>query len=125
MAPAVLGTPRDPDHEGMSFMATTSIRTPFTEVPEDTREGRGLALYLDRGSEFVRVSRDTFLVPSRSKRGVEYFVDLAAESCECFDHKRNGGPCLHAYAAMLHQAWLRRAARTIAPLFDADADEDL
>jgi hypothetical protein len=109
-------------------VTTDTIRPPFSEVSEDTREGRGLALYLDRGSEFVRVSRDTFLVPSRSKRGVEYFVDLAAESCECYDHRRNGGPCLHAYAAMLHQAWLRRAARTIAPLFvddDVEPDEDL
>ena len=84
-----------------------------------TREERGLALYLDRGSEFVRVSRDTFLVPSRSRRRVEYLVDLGRESCECRDHARTGGPCLHVYAAMLHQAWLRRAARTIAYAVDA------
>jgi hypothetical protein len=99
-----------------------SIRRPFTEVPEDAREGRGLALYLDRGSEFVRVSRDVFLVPSRSRPRVEYLVDLAQETCECYDHKRNGGPCLHAYAAMLHQAWLRRAARTVAHALDADEE---
>lgn len=90
-------------------MDTTSIR------PE-TREGRGLALYQARGSEFVRISSDTFLVPSCSERGREYLVDLAGESCECEDHKRRGGPCKHAYAAMLYQSWLRRAARTIAPV---------
>jgi hypothetical protein len=102
-----------------------SIRPPFTEVSEDTREGRGLALYLDRGSEFVRVSRDTFLVPSRSKRGVEYFVDLEQGYCACADYRRNRVPCLHIYAAMLHQAWLRRAARTIAPIFeDKIGDEE-
>jgi hypothetical protein len=105
-------------------VTTDSIRPPFTEVPADTREGRGLQLYLDRGSEFVRVSRQTFLVPSSTKRGVEYFVDLERESCECYDHRRNGGPCKHAYAAMLHQAWLRRATRAIAPMFADAGDED-
>ena len=99
-----------------------SIRRPFTEVPDDTREGRGLQLYLDRGSEFVRVSRDTFLVPSRSRRCVEYLVDLERQSCECRDHARTGGPCLHGYAAMLHQAWLRRAARTVAHALAAPDD---
>ena len=109
-------------------MATTDSsappRTPFTEVPADSREGRGLELYLDRGSEFVRVTRETFLVPSCSKRRVEYLVDLAQETCECYDHRRNGGPCKHAYAAMLHQAWLRRAARTVV-MGLAETDEDL
>jgi hypothetical protein len=102
---------------------TRSIRPPFSEVSPDSREGRGLQLYLDRGSEFVRVSRDSFLVPSCSRRGAEYLVDLAAESCECEDHRRNGGPCKHAYAAMLHQAWLRRAARTV--VMGLLEDEDL
>ena len=79
-----------------------------------TREQRGLELYLDRGSEFVRVTRDTFLVPSSTKRRVEYFVDLAAETCQVRDQQRTGGPFKHAYPAMLHRAWLRRAARTVA-----------
>jgi hypothetical protein len=77
-----------------------------------TREQRGLELYRRGGIE--RVARDLYIVPSRTKRRVEYLVDLAGESCECRDHNRTGGPCLHVYAAMLHQAWLRRAARTIA-----------
>jgi hypothetical protein len=88
-----------------------------------TREQRGLELYLERRSEFVRVSRDTCLVPSRTRRRVEYLVDLAGESCECRDHNRTGGPCLHVYAAMLHQAWLRRAARTIAAAVFIDDSE--
>ncbi len=79
-----------------------------------TREKRGLELYRERGSEFVRISRDTFLVPSRTTRRVEYLVDLERESCQCRDHKRTGGPCLHTYAAMLYRSWIRRAARTVA-----------
>lgn len=103
-------------------MTTDSIRRPFPEVPDDTRESRGLQLYLDRGSEFVRVSRDTFLVPSCSKRGVEYLVDLEQESCECFDNRERRHHCKHLYAAQLHRAWLRRATRTIAPIFAADEE---
>jgi hypothetical protein len=89
--------------------------------PPSTRETRGLELYKRGGIE--RVARDLYIVPSRSRRRVEYLVDLseARESCECEDHHRNGGPCLHAYAALLYRAWTRRAARTIAPvLMDQD-----
>jgi hypothetical protein len=93
-------------------------------ISPDTRESRGLALYLERGSEFVRISSETILVPSCSRRG-EYLVDLAGETCECEDHKRNGGPCKHAYAAMLYQAWLRRAARTVAPVLAGVGHETL
>ena len=103
----------------------SSNRKSTVPAPPSTREGRGLQLYLDRGSEFVRVSRDTFLVPSRSRRRVEYLVDLERQSCECRDHARTGGPCLHVYAAMLHQAWLRRAARTVAASLALDAPDDL
>jgi hypothetical protein len=84
-----------------------------TSIRPDAREGRALVLYQERGSEFVRISSETFLVPSCSRRG-EYLVDLAGETCECEDHKRNGGPCKHAYSAMLYQSWLRRAARRVA-----------
>ena len=100
----------------------SSNRKSTVPAPPSTREQRGLQLYLDRGSEFVRVSRDTFLVPSRSRRCVEYLVDLERQSCECRDHARTGGPCLHGYAAMLHQAWLRRAARTVAHALAAPDD---
>jgi hypothetical protein len=90
-----------------------------------TRETRGLELYRHGGIE--RVARDLYIVPSRSRRRVEYLVDLARETCECEDHHRNGGPCLHAYAALLYRAHLRRAARTIAPVLASGSggDEDL
>lgn len=88
-----------------------------------TREDRGLELYRRGGIE--RISRDVYIVPSRTHRRVDYLVDLAEDAprCECEDHQRNGGPCLHAYAAMLYRAWLRRAARTIAPVLTPDAGD--
>ncbi len=89
-----------------------------------TREQRGRELYRRGGIE--RIARDLYIVPSRTKRRVEYLVDLAAETCECADHKRHGGPCLHAYAALLYRAYLRRAARIVATIVDVDGDaEDL
>jgi hypothetical protein len=72
----------------------SSNRKSTVPPPPSTREARGLE----------RISRDAFIVPSRTRRRVEYLVDLAAGSCECEDHQRNGGPCLHAYAALLYRA---------------------
>ena len=90
--------------------------TTSTTIPEstrtDTREGRGLELYRRGGIE--RIARDLYIVPSRTERRVEYFVDLERQSCECRDHARTGGPCKHVYAAMLYQAWIRRSARVVA-----------
>ncbi len=87
-----------------------------------TREQRGLELYRRGGIE--RIARDLYIVPSRTRRRVEYVVDLAAAPrCECADHKRNGGPCLHAYAALIYRAHLRRAARIIAPVLADAANE--
>jgi SWIM zinc finger len=96
---------------------TDSTPTP----PPSTRESRGLELYRRGGIE--RIARDVYLVPSCSRRGADYLVDLAAESCECADHQRHGGPCKHAYAALLYRAWIRRAARTIAPALAVAGDE--
>jgi hypothetical protein len=89
-----------------------------------TRADRGLALYRRGGIE--RISRDVFIVPSRTRRRVEYLVDLERETCQCRDHQRTGAPCLHTYAAMLYRAWLRKAARTIAHCgaFDGTVEEN-
>jgi len=97
-------------------MTTTTIPEP---TRADTRAARGLELYRRGGIE--RISRDAFIVPSRTRRRVEYFVDLERETCECRDHARTGAPCLHTYAAMLYRAWLRRSARVVATsgAFDA------
>ena len=86
-----------------------------------TREQRGLELYRRGGIE--RIARDLYIVPSRTRRRVEYFVDLERQSCECRDHRRTGDACMHVYAAMLYQAWLRRSARVVATSGAFDAGE--
>ena len=90
-------------------------------APPSTREQRGLELYHRGGIE--RIARDLYLVPSRTRRRVEYFVDLARQFCECRGHARTGAPCKHVYAAMLYQAWLRRSARVVATSGAFDAGE--
>jgi SWIM zinc finger len=99
-----------------------STKSSASPAHPSTREQRGLELYRRGGIE--RIARDLYIVPSRTRRGAEYLVDLAAAAprCECADHKRHGGPCLHAYAALIYRAHLRRAARVIAPVL-ADAAE--
>lgn len=100
-------------------MATTESSA---SARPSTREQRGLELYRRGGIE--RISRDTFIVPSRSRRRVEYLVDLDRQSCECRDHQRTGRPCKHVYAAMLYQAWVRRSARVVATSGAFDAGEE-
>jgi hypothetical protein len=87
-----------------------------------TRERRRLELYRRGGID--RVARDLYIVPSRSRRRVEYLVDLERQSCECRDHARPCGPCKHVYAAMLYQAWIRRSARVVATSGAFDAGDD-
>ncbi len=89
-------------------MTTTTIPQ---EARHSTREARGLEIYRRGGID--RISRGVFLVPSCTRRGVDYLVDLERQSCECRDHHRTGGPCKHVYGAMLFQAWLRRTARAL------------
>ena len=101
----------------------SSNRKSTVPPPPSSREERGLELYRRGGIELI--ARDLYMVPSSSRRRVEYLVDLDAEACECPDHRRTGGPCKHAYAALLYRSWLRRAARTIAPaLADSGIAED-
>jgi hypothetical protein len=87
-----------------------------------TREARGLELYRRGGIE--RIARDLYIVPSRTRRRAEYLVDLERETCECRDHTRTGRPCLHMYAAMLYQAWIRRSARVVATSGAFDVGEE-
>jgi SWIM zinc finger len=87
-----------------------------------TRERRGLELYRRGGIE--RIARDLYIVPSHTRRRVEYLVDLERQSCECRDHQRTGGPCKHVYAAMIYQAFIRRSARIVATSGAFDAGDD-
>ena len=75
---------------------------------------------------------DLWAVPST--RGGFYQVGLGDEVCDCEDFTFYGASvgvaCRHIYAAAIarekRRLWLRRAARTIAPvLADAAGDEDL
>jgi hypothetical protein len=99
-------------------MATTESSAP---ARPSTREQRGLEVYRRGGIE--RIARDLYIVPSRTRWRVEYFVDLERQSCECRDHQRTGAACLHIYAAMLYQAWIRRSARVVATSGALDAGE--
>ena len=102
-------------------MASTDSSAP--PAHHSTREARGLEIYRRGGIE--RIARDLYIVPSRTRRRVEYLVDLEHHGCQCVDHQKTGGPCLHVYAAMLYRAWIRRAARTIAPvLMPGDAADE-
>ncbi len=100
----------------------SSNRKSTVPPPPSTREARGLELYRRGGIE--RIARDLYIVPSRTRRGAEYLVDLERQSCDCRDHARTGGPCLHVYAALIYRAHLRRAARIIAPVLEALAGAD-
>jgi hypothetical protein len=81
----------------------------------DTREHRGIALYLNRGDEFERIGDYRWKVPSRTTEGKKYTVDLTIAHCGCYDHVYNGCTCLHVYAGEIASAKqrakrLRRAA---------------
>ena len=89
-------------------------------APPSTREERALELYRRGGIE--RIARDIYMVPSRSRRRVEYDGDLALERCQCRDHRRSGGLCLHIYAATVYRAHLQAAARAVAHALDAPDD---
>jgi SWIM zinc finger len=74
-----------------------------------------------------QIDDDLWAVPST--RGGFHQVDLADEVCNCEDFeffgRDHGVACRHVYAAAIARAkrrlWLRRAARTIAPvLMDQD-----
>ena len=115
---------------------TTTVRIPpagdgfyaAAKRPENlTREQKGLDLFRSRRSEFVRISRDVVEVPSCTQRGVYYRVDFTEKTgrCSCPDYQRRHETCKHLAAAELYWSWLRRAARTIAPIFEDDEGEEV
>jgi hypothetical protein len=81
--------------------------TTSTTIPEpaatDTREGRGLALYRERGDEIKHVKGTVWSVPSCTRAGV-YLVDLASGICTCPDMPPAGGACKHETAATIARA---------------------
>jgi hypothetical protein len=81
--------------------------TTTTTIPEpariDTREGRGLALYRERGNDIKHVKGSVWSVPSRTRAGV-YLVDLAGGICTCADLPPAGEVCKHTTAATIARA---------------------
>jgi hypothetical protein len=80
---------------------STTIQEPATP---DTREGRGLELYRERGDEIKHVRGSVWSVPSCSRAGV-YLVDLAGGVvCTCGDMPPSGEVCKHTTAATIAHA---------------------
>jgi hypothetical protein len=79
---------------------STTIPKPATT---DTRDGRGLALFRERGEEIKRVRGAVWSVPSCTRSGV-YLVDLADGICTCADMPPAGEVCKHTTAATIAQA---------------------
>jgi hypothetical protein len=81
--------------------------TTTTTIPEptatDTREGRGLALYRERGDEIRHVRGSIWSVPSCTRAGV-YLVDLADGICTCPDIPPAGEVCKHTTIATIAHA---------------------
>jgi hypothetical protein len=81
--------------------------TTTTTIPEparaDTREGRGLALYRERGNDISHVRGSVWSVPSCTRAGV-YLVDLADGVCTCADMPLAGEVCKHTTAATIAHA---------------------
>jgi hypothetical protein len=81
--------------------------TTSTTIPEsaatDTREGRGLALYRERGDEIRHVRGSVWSIPSCTRPGV-YLVDLAGGICTCADMPHAGEVCKHTTAATIARA---------------------
>lgn len=81
-------------------MVTQMPRSSINPEPK-TRELRGLALFRERGEEIVAYTDGTYGVPSRTRCGVIYHVDLDGQGCECADRVF---PCQHGFAAELKHA---------------------
>src|SRR5215207_5606373 len=91
-------------------------------VPQkaETREGRGIALALERAEEIEHLGCGRFSVPGCSGAG-PYIVQLAIlgdeESCTCPDfttprrRREDGEPCKHIYAATVVRAKRQAKAR--------------
>src|SRR5919112_5641267 len=101
-APAPTKAYRDLQAKGEEPAMTTSTTIP-ERAATDTREGRGLALFRERGEEIKHVRGSVWSVPSCTRAGV-YLVDLAGGVCTCADMPPAGEVCKHEAAATIAQA---------------------
>lgn len=97
-------------------MSTTkdSANPRATTTGNRGRYARGLALAERKVSEYgyagrvERIGEFRYRVPSWSRDGERYKVDLSAGACECVDRSR-GNTCMHILAAEIRES--RRRAR--------------
>lgn len=122
MAPAVLDTPRGPDHKEQLMDATSVERSAAPCTPKEEqawpawkeRVLRGMALWASElGGEIRPLGGGRYAVPSCSGDG-HYTVDLAAEEegCDCPDRLR---PCKHLVAGTIYRARCRADMRRARP----------
>ncbi len=104
MAPAVSPTPRGLDHEGMIFMADSSVARSGQESTNE-RVQCGRQLFKEHCLQF-RHEHGAWLVPSANDAVVGFYkVQLGSvEVCECADFEHRGRPCKHIYGARLAHA---------------------
>ena len=87
----------------------TPVYPKDSTVGGETRAMRGLRLFRERGDEIVFYpTTGEYGVPSRSEEDGFYHVDLEAGTCECPDATCRKVACLHAVAAELKSAEIRR-----------------
>ena len=95
-------------------MDTPTLRESAPNSSVNSRAGRALALFEERGSLIRAVAADTFEVPSCGMRGKRYIVRYGgeAESCTCKDHEF-GHICKHLLAVGIMHAARRAGVREV------------
>lgn len=97
--------------------STESSASPRTQQTTGNRGRflRGVALADRKASEYgwadrpSRIGEGRYRVPSCTRDGVRYKVDVSAGTCECSDHNIGNPACKHLIAAMILES--RRRAR--------------
>lgn len=92
------------------------MATPIVAQEKDreasSRIFRGRRLYREQGAEIVLYIDGSFGVPSATKAGLVYHVNLKAQTCKCPDKKNQSEPCKHMFAAELKALEHRRKDRS-------------
>ena len=71
----------------------------MTNGSSDPRRLRGLELARAKHQRFVRITEDTWIVPSATSAMHAYVVDVSDMSCTCPDFADTGRRCKHVWAA--------------------------
>lgn len=79
-------------------MTTSSPNRARTNVAPTHRQRRGLALAAAKHPRFRRIADGTWLVPSATREGSRYVVDVCRATCTCPDFVENLERCKHLWA---------------------------